>query len=201
MIARGGVFMQVSKSRAVRHSGHRGVNSFWKKNHTNFNRNPLNFWDFLPKICLLGLLWEILNLFSNNCDHCAWWLLVLIIIRYPLLLDLGHHPLDGFPSYQILAPWLQRGWRTELGYKIQKTYYQHSTSQELEGFFYQKKPLILNSKHINKLCFSKQNGFLRSKVLNLVIDRNPIFYFQPNQNRNRNAVTETESKPKVNRKY
>ena len=36
---------------------------------------------------------------------------------------------------------------------------------------------------------------------NLVIDPNPILYFWPNQNRKRNAYTETESKPKVNRKY
>ncbi len=35
----------------------------------------------------------------------------------------------------------------------------------------------------------------------IVIDRNPILYFWPNQNQNRNAVTETESKPKVNGKY
>ena len=35
----------------------------------------------------------------------------------------------------------------------------------------------------------------------LVIDRNPISYFLLNRNRNQNAVTETESKPKVNGKY
>ena len=35
----------------------------------------------------------------------------------------------------------------------------------------------------------------------LVIDRNPIEYFQPNLKRNRNAVGETESKPQVNSKY
>ena len=35
----------------------------------------------------------------------------------------------------------------------------------------------------------------------IVIDRNPILYFWPNQNHNRNAVAETESKPKVNGKY
>ena len=38
------------------------------------------------------------------------------------------------------------------------------------------------------------------RICPIVIDRNPILYFGPNRNRNQNAVTETESKPKVNGK-
>ena len=41
----------------------------------------------------------------------------------------------------------------------------------------------------------------KTPLSEIVIDRNPILYFRPNQNRNQNAVTETESKPKENGKY
>ena len=46
----------------------------------------------------------------------------------------------------------------------------------------------------------KHMGALNDQV-NIVINRNPILYFCPNRNRYQNAVSETESKPKVNRKY
>ena len=39
------------------------------------------------------------------------------------------------------------------------------------------------------------------RICQIVNDRNPIFYFWPNRNWNWNAVTETESKRKVNGKY